>query len=258
MLKALISAADFEKLDDATKIHYKKAEGTDEVFSLDVEAVNGLELTNGEVLRTDLGKVRKELERASDLVATFKDLDPAVAREALKKVEEWGDLPADKKAMREEIEKRLEERYGTEFKKLQTDLQKSNDSGSSIRKEFFKERLVNQIASAIAKHATPETLNSAIKVLTPHILAKARIEERDGKFVTQVIGDDGSARLTQVSGQTGLLSLDELAGEIKGDPDFAPAFGEKKVPKQTFQTQLPAKGEEGKVKLDPDSLLATE
>jgi hypothetical protein len=83
---------------------------------------------------------------------------------------------------------------------------------SALENELVTAR---SVAALAAHKGSPELL---MGVITQHVKV---VRSDDGKYSTQVVGEDGTARFN-ATGEN--MSLPELVGELKADPRYARAF----------------------------------
>ena len=105
-LKTRISAADFEKLNEALKTEYIK-DGDGYKLDADYEDVTGLKAKRDELLA--------EQKRLKDAMKAFEGLDPAAAREAVEKAAKAEEEGLAARGEFETLKKKLEERHAKEL-----------------------------------------------------------------------------------------------------------------------------------------------
>ena len=206
-LKAIVENLDGLSAEIAKE--YKK--GDDGKYRLDVIAVDGLELAEVSKLQSALSKERENARAALERVRAFEDIDPAKARDALKKVGEMANWTPEQK-VKEQIDAvrtQLLDAHGKEKAKLDERLTRLN------------KQLETAMITSVATQAIAENKGS-IKLLMPHVERQTRLREIDGKFVVEVIGADGNPRL--VGSQGTAMTISELVAEMKTQNDFASAF----------------------------------
>jgi len=206
-LKALLDNLDGLAADVAKE--YKKRD--DGKYVLDVTSVDGLELAEVSKLQSALSKERENNRKSADLLRAFEGLDPAKAREAISKVAEMANWTPDQK-VKEQIEAvrtQLLDAHGKEKSKLEEKLAKLNKA------------LEDAMIVSVATQALTEQKGS-VRLLMPHIRQQTRLRDADGKPVVEVLGPDGSPRLTGSDGHA--MSIGELVSEMKTQNDFASAF----------------------------------
>lgn len=234
-LKAIVESLD--DMDDATKSLYREVENEGEeasVFVLDVEAVDGWALENVDGLKTALQNERSQHAAATSKLEAFKDIDPKKARDALSKVGEMANWTPEEK-VQEQIAARetaITEKWEGDYNALKT------------THESAKAQLENLLLDGAIKDALIAEKGN-IRLLTPHMRAQTRLDEKDdGKLEPVVIGADGQPRFSKEAGSgTKLMSIRELAKELAKQDDFAGAFG-KDTPSGNHGRKLPppAKG----------------
>lgn len=193
---------------DVAKEYTKRDDGK---YVLDVIEVAGLQLAEVGNLQSALSKERENARAAGDKLKTFEGLDAGKAREALKKVEDMANWSSDEKVKEqiEAIKKQMAEAHGSEVAKLKE------------RLETIMTALEEAKIDSVATHALAEQKGS-VTLLMPHIQRQTRLREADGKYVVEIVGSDGTPRLTGTDGHA--MSIGELVTEMKGQDDFASAF----------------------------------
>jgi hypothetical protein len=224
-LKAILENLD--GLSEEIRKEYKQRD--DGKYILDVMSVDGLELAEVSKLQSALSKERENSRKANEKLKSFDDLDPAKAREAIKKVEEMATWEPEQKVKEqiEAVKSQMMDAHGKEKAKLQERLDKLSKS--------LEEAMIISVASQeLAKE------KGSVRLLMPHIRQQTRLREADGKFVVEVMGSDGNPRLTGSDGHP--MSISELIAEMKTQNDFASAF------EGTGATGTGATGTTGKTK----------
>ena len=140
-------------------------------------------------------------------------MDADEARNALSKMSEVANwTPEDK--VREQIEaqaKQLTARHSQETEKLTSEL-------DGIKSQLQETLIRNSAIEAITAH------KGNVNLLLPHIEAQTRMEFVDGKFVAQVIDENGVPRVSMATGSTDNMSIDELVSSMKSNESYMPAF----------------------------------
>jgi len=211
---AILSIIDQEAFDAlpetiAPKEQYKKRD--DGKYVLDVTSVDGLELAEVSKLQSALSKERENSRKAAEQLKVFEDLDPAKARDAMKKVEEMANWTPEQKVKEqiEAVKASIIEAHGKEKAGLEERLVK-------LTKSLEEAMIVSVSSQELAEQ------KSSVRLLMPHVKQQTRLREADGKFVVEVLGPDGNPRLIGSDGHP--MSIGELIGEMKTQNDFASAF----------------------------------
>lgn len=194
--------------EDVAKEYKKRDDGK---FVLDVTSVDGLELAEVSKLQSALSKERENSRKANEKLKIFEGLDPDKAREALGKVEEMANWEPEQKVKEqiEAVKSQMMDAHGKEKAKLQEKLEKLTNS--------LEDAMIVSVASQeLAKE------KGSVRLLMPHMRQQTRLREADGRFVVEVMGDDGNPRLTGSDGHP--MSIAELVSEMKTQDDFASAF----------------------------------
>jgi len=206
-LKAILDNLD-DLADDIAKEYKTRDDGK---FVLDVTSVDGLELAEVTKLQSALSKERENAREAAEKLKVFEGLDPAKSRDALKKVEEMASWTPEQK-VKEQIEAmkaQILEAHGNEKVKLEEKV----------------ERLTKSLEDAMIVSVATQTLaeqKGSVRLLMPHIRQQTRLRDADGRLIVEVLGSDGTPRLTGTDGHA--MSIGELVTEMKSQDDFASAF----------------------------------
>ena len=236
-LKAILASLD--GIDDAVKAFYVEKDGK---FILDVETVEGFALEDVSGLKTALGKERTARENAERLTAAFKDIDPAKAKEALAKVEEWGNLDPSKEA--DKIANSKFEAAKAQLLEKHTGELTSRDDRIGHLTKTMESLLIDQAATAALAEA-----KGSVDLLLPHVRAHTRVKEVDGKFVVEVVDKDGNAKIADSKGTP--MDIKGLVAEMRQSDTFGRAFegngqsGTGKQPGNGGGGMPPAKGNFG-------------
>lgn len=214
-LKAIISQDEHAKLPDALKGEY--VAGKDGRYTLQVSAVDGYALEDVSALTRALSTERENASSYAAKLEKLKDLDPDAARDALQKIAKMKDWTPEEK-VREQMKAR-EEALRTEFEKALDPVKKEKDRyWSEVQNLLVR----SEAMRALAGKAEPE-------LLLPIIEKRARVVERDGKFVAQVMDDNGAPMMhatKDAQGRTVVVDmpLEQFALSLKDNPRYAPAF----------------------------------
>ena len=207
-LPAVLSSLNGLK-EDVAKLY--KQDGS--IYILDVEPADGFELQKISALKETLSKERKRAGEFEDKLKAFGDITPEAAKQALEALKELDGKPLDK-AVEERIkirEQQLTEKHSKETKVKDEKL-------STVTKQLEHNMLTAAAISALAA----KTKN--VDLLLPHVLRQMRLREVDGKYITEIIGLDGQARITSRSNSSEAMQLSELLEEMVKSSTYAPAF----------------------------------
>jgi hypothetical protein len=228
MLKALIDQTAFDALDDAAKGLYAKQE--DGTHLLQVEAVNGFGLENTDGLRSALSAVRTEkatlASEIKDSATKFGDLDPEAARAAIAKVADMANWDPEQRLAeaRTQMEEQLTSAFATDKAALETKFTTELDAANSMTATVRDQLTAEMITARGTLAATKEGGDPFF--LLPHIERQTRMHAGDdGQYSVEVIDSLGNARISTKSGAVTPMTHSELIGEMKANPQFAPAFG---------------------------------
>ena len=221
-IKAILET--LEGVDEGVKPLYTQRDGK---FVLDVEAVDGFELTNVSTLqsalaseRTIRGGIEKELKKFG---STWDDkekkwthsIDPVKAKQALAKYDEFMSFDPNKEADKiveskvNAVKEGLVAQYSGEIS--------SRDERIGLLSSAVEEVLVTQQARAeiLLANGTPE-------LLLPHVAKACRVAEKDGKFHVEIIDKDGNVRIGDTKGNP--MTIAQLINEMRGSEIFGRAF----------------------------------
>jgi len=214
-LAAIIKEEAYKVLSDPIKAEYKKQDnGT---YLLDVTPIDDFALENVKGLKSALASERTQREAAEAKVRGFADLDPAKAREALRKIEEMATWTPEQKVKEqiEAIKTQLTEKHKTEFDKTQQQLLRRN---AILQKVMIDGEAIKAIIEQGALK------DSADILLYPVREATRMRETESGDFVVEVVGADGNVRLSPATGSTAPMTISELIAEMKAKDKYAPLF----------------------------------
>jgi len=213
-LAAILTGDQFSKLpeDSPLRTEYVEKDGN---YVLQVAGTNGFELANTTNLRTALEKERGNVANIRQKLAEFKDIDPVVAAEALKRLEDLdnGDDDGDRK--------KADEAFKAREKQLV-------DAHTSEKGDWEKNKtnLLQQLEKNLIRSAATAAINAAegsVELLLPHVLNQARMRQSEnGDFSVEIVNKDGHARINGSDATP--MSITQLIGEMRGQDVFAPAF----------------------------------
>lgn len=206
-LKAILES--LKDLPEDVAKEYKQRE--DGKYVLDVTSVDGIELAEVSKLQSALSKERENSRKANEKLKVFEGLDPKKSREALTKVEEMANWTPEQKVKEqiEAVKSQMMDAHGKEKAKLE---EKLNNLTSSLEDAM----IISVASQELAKE------KGSVRLLMPHIRQQTRLREADGRFVVEVMGEDGTPRLTGSDGHP--MSIAELVAEMKTQDDFTSAF----------------------------------
>lgn len=217
-LKAILSAAEFEKLGDALKSEYKRGEGGK--YVLDVAEVDGYALDHMPPLKNALERAKGDRTAFAERLAALEDLekDPKTAREALAKWKEIASWTPDEKVKAQIAEhvRQVEAKFKDEL------------GGVTKQRDAYRAAVDKALRRSAAETAIAAK-GGKPKLLLHTVLEHLKLEEKDGDFRISVVGPDGTPRITRKKTTDGEpvdapMGLDELVESLKNDPEFAPAF----------------------------------
>lgn len=211
-LKAIVE--DINSVPEPARAFYAKSDAAGGRFVLGVDPVDGFALEDVKGLRSALESERKSVSDFKSKVSAFEGLDPAAARDALKKVEDMKTWKPDDK-VREMIETRTKEVTD----KFDKELKAAQDENGVLTKALHSALIDSAATAAITKSKGSPVL------LLPHVRASTRVARRDdGTFVVEVLGNGGTTRVSPKTGSTAPMTIEELVEEMKSSKDFMQAF----------------------------------
>jgi hypothetical protein len=208
-LPAVIDSLD--SVDEKFRSEYKQIDGK---FILDVVKTGDYELANVQATMSSLSAARKERDDAKKMLKQWEGLEPAAAREALKKLEEFSKLDPEAmaRAKVEEFRTKIVGEHQTVVKGL-------NDKIAALTSNLSEQLITNSAQSAIAqfggsKHA---------KLLLPHILGRTRLRETEnGRHVVEVLDDAGGVQLGDANGTP--MTIAQFVERMRGMPEYEVCF----------------------------------
>lgn len=209
-LKAIVDSID--ALPEVMREHYEEA--GDGKYRLKVEPVGGWGLENIDGLKGALSEERAQVKALKEQTKAFEDLDPAKARDALKRLEKLAKENPEGKAAEqvEAIKRQMQEKLESREKELGTEAE-------TWKKRCESLVIDNAAQMALAKH------KGNVSLLLPHLKSMLRFEVDDkGEPVARVLDDNGNVRLTRKASSTDEMSIDELVEAMRNDERFAPGF----------------------------------
>jgi hypothetical protein len=198
-----------EGLHESVAKEYVK--GSDGVYRLQVEKMNGWELANTAGLTSALEKERENGRKLKE----YGDITPEAARTAVAKVVEFAKLDVDGKVKAgiELREAELLTKFNGEKKELETKITR------------YSQGLHRTLIEATADQAILEQGGNP-HLLRHVVISQMRVKEDGERFVTEVFDPaTGNARVGKVEGNTvHNLDVAGLVAELKKDTRYAPAF----------------------------------
>ncbi len=211
-LAAILEQAAFDALPDVVKEHFKETDGK---FHLEVIPTDGFALENVTGLKSALEKERGNQKGVSDQLARYTNGIPDLD-EALKTIGRIGELDNwnPGKKVEEGIKERLAEVIG---KHKETTDGKDTEIGT-LTKELTRHLIESVAGTALSKH---EALSN--ELLLPHVLKQCRMTKDGDRFFAEVINPEtGVPRVG--NGNADRMTISQLVEEMKGMPEYAPAF----------------------------------
>lgn len=189
------------------------------------EPVRALYKPEGDKFRLDLDGY----EDPSGLKSAL-DKERRAARDSSREVAAWkalGKTPEDIQALlaaQAEAERDKLTKAG-DFDKLkaqmneqhQTELAKREEGAKKLREQLETHLVDAQAATALAAAGA----EGGPELLMPHVKARVRVIEDNGKFVVRVVDAEGNPR---VDSKGNFLGISDLVSEMRQLPAFAPCF----------------------------------
>jgi hypothetical protein len=223
MLKARVTKDEFGALPEGVREHYAEQEGGE--FLLGVEGVGDWKLENVGSLRRALQTERTARSKLDQTLKSFEGIDPDAARTALDKMNEIADWDPEQKLAeaKKAYEKKLSDHFEGQRKQL---VEKHTTEKTEIEAKLqgLHDQLSKTLIDAAASRAIGEAKGSVDLLIHP-IKDRTRVRQNDqGRYVVEVLDSDGSVRLSNKSGSTDPMTIDELVAEMKRDTRYARAF----------------------------------
>lgn len=207
-LKAILDNLD--GVDESVASLYTESNGR---YFLNVEPVDGFALEDIGGLKSSLAKERKNARDANAKLQRFGDIDPEIAQDAVSMVGDMDNWTSDDK-VREQIASR-EKQLTTKFAK---ELENMNSELATVRSQLENQLIHNTAMEALSEYGGNSQL------LMPHIKAQTKLELIDGKYVAQVIDENGAPRVSMKQGSMDSMTVQELVSSMRDSETFAPAF----------------------------------
>ena len=205
-----------DEVPEGMQEHYSQRE--DGKYQLAVEAPEGWALEDVAGLKSAYSKEKENRKALERKVKAYGDLDPDAAREAMQKWDEIKGLDPKKDADRIAQEK-FEALQGQIVKKHESELAKRDETNKKLRSQL-EHMMVDQAATAALAEA-----GGSVDLLLPIIRSQTRVtEDDDGSLTVQVLGQDGSPRITSKAGDSGMMTIDELVQELRQSEKYGRAF----------------------------------
>lgn len=176
-------------------------------FALKVEPVGGIALEDVVGLKNTVAATRSERDDYKAKLDELGDASPAEAKAALEAVKKGGG-----EANIEAIKTQLSEKHKRELEALQRELSKAS---SEMEQVVVGAELTRAIA---AKGGKP-------RVIEPIARQRVGVVRDGGKLKPVVFQEDGKTpRLSNKTGNSSNMTIEEFVDELSQDPDFAHAF----------------------------------
>lgn len=225
-IPAQVTKEALAKLPEVLRNEFVPVEGKDGLFMLDVDpGDSGLQLADVNNLQTALQKERSAVKDLNKKFKEYDGLDPKAARDALefKTKFDAGELTDEAKARLAEKEKQLAEKYEAQKRALE-ESHTAVQTKAKEREDFLTKNLHQAMVTSTVRTAIAANGGNAV-LLEPFVQQRVRLVEEDGKFNTQVLGDNGQPLLSRKAGATTApMTVDEFVSSLKDNKTFAAAF----------------------------------
>lgn len=208
VLKAILT--DLSGLDEATASHYIEKDGQ---YYLNVEPVNGVALEDVSGLKSSLMKERQNSKDARASLSLFEGVNPDEAKMALSKMDEVANWTPDEK-VKEQIEaqaRQLQDKHQAQTDKLNNEIN----------------TMKGQLQQTLVKTAAMEAITAEggnVDLLMPIVEQQIRMDSVDGKYIAQVVDENGVPRVSMAQGSVDNMSIAELVSTMKSSERYMPAF----------------------------------
>jgi hypothetical protein len=231
MLNAVVT--DINTVDEGLRGFYKEADGK---FVLQVAPVDGFALENITGLTNSLGAERNLKKTLEATVKQFEGIDPKLAREAIARVAEYGDLTPEQareaKEMADTLSKldpkkdaeriaqekidaelgKVQKLFDTEKSGLTAQIEAFQGTVASLKGQLKTLLVTNQIKDGLAPLNPLDDARDVIQLLAEKYIQS---DEVDGAYVVNVLDDEGKPRYVLKDGQAVPMSVGDLLAEIK-------------------------------------------
>ena len=223
-MKAVLTKEEHGALGESTQGEYTA--GENDVFVLDVEAVDGMALENVTGLKsalekersasTTLGKVAKGLGYTQEDGGAWKmgDIDPSKVAAQLKELDKLRAIDPKSEAGKlagqqvEEIRKQLKESHEKEIS--------DRDTLIATQAGQLDDAVIDrEIGDALSEH------KGSRELLSPIVRKLVKRVEKDGKQVTQVVDENGVPR---VNNKADPMTVSELVADLKTQEAYRGGF----------------------------------
>jgi len=207
MLKLVLETID--DLPEQIQEHYEEKDGK---FHLKTEAAGGLAVEDVSGLKSTVSKLRTEQRDLQKKLKQFEGIeDPEAAKTALEKYEELKNADPDKKAKEqfEAYKQQINSQYAKEKDSLTNQLQN------------MRSQLENNLVRASATEALQKE-GARINLMLPHVLSRVKMREADGRYVAEVVDENGNPRVGDSQGNP--MTIPQLVQEMKTQEEFSAGF----------------------------------
>lgn len=214
MLKAILTADEFNALAGDLKSHYSKRD--DGSYYLSVEGVNGWKLENTEALNRALERERENVktEKATRqaLEANLEGIDLAEAKSLIAK-KKSGKPDNDQQAAIDAAVKAVTDKLNLQTEEVKKTLARRE---LQLQKEMVKSRVESDILA--------EEGNAVL--LLPHVAQYCKLVENTttGEYELRVVDASGQNRMSMMPDNNGPMGVREFIKSLKKDPTYQVGF----------------------------------
>ncbi len=204
----------FDAMSDEMKGHYVQKDG---VYTLEVTPVDGIKLENVDNLLSTVSKQKGDINGLNSQLKAFRLEDGSLmdanqAREAIKKVSEYGQLTPEQLA-----EQKMADYKASIATAHQGELDAANKKATNYFEQLKSVMLLQQAESEIAK------AGGNVELLRPHVLNQLIMAENEaGKLTVGV--NDGSGNFAIKDGQGNLKTIGDVVEGLKNNDAFKSSF----------------------------------
>lgn len=210
-LKAILTMEEHSALSAGLQSEYRLTDDG-QGYMLDVIGSNGFALENVSGLKSALEKERQEGRTAATKLKAFENLDPAKAREALKKVESMANFNPE-----EQVAAGIKEREAQLIARHQEAM-----TLSTQKSDGYKTQLERMLVENASMKALQDAGGNPL-LLTPHLRSQIRMRETDNGMIAEVYNPStGAARVGDAQGNP--MTIPQLVAELKANDQFSMAF----------------------------------
>jgi hypothetical protein len=202
-----------DSVPEAARSFYVQKEGGK--FALDAEGIE-----DPTPLKTALQKERAEREKAERNASKYKDIDPEKYQQMLTAEQERQQRSHEEKGEWTKLKDQLLQQHDNEKKQI-TDRHTADLTAAEQKQQAMLRSLEQSMIEADATLAI-SAVDGNPTLLLPHIKARTRLIEEQGRFVARVVDDKGNVRIGDSNGNP--MTIKQLVDELRADKNFGGAF----------------------------------